>query len=410
MSAAGRATRGVGGAGLVVRLLMPLAWPQAGGAAEYARVLAEGLAERDEVAEVELLTQRVAGGAGEGRIGAREGLVVRRELPVVFGGGGLPRARRAVNYIEHNRRVAGALTAWSRAARGDGRSTVVLVHSGYSRRRTVVGAWVRRLKRQGCPVRYVLDVRDPLNSDASLRGYGHFDGAIGCSRAIARRLREVWPAERVAELAVPVRFERVSDAAVEAELGRRGLTRGGYVLLPGGVVAGKGFGVAFEAWRRLVERGSGLGLVSIGRRQAVGAELAGAVDEAERGGGFVHVGEVDNAAARALMAGSAAVVLASGVEGLPRAALEAMSVGAAGLWPGVEEFVEAMPGQIAETADAGRLAEQIERVAERALRGVGGASGGYDWRRHDAALVMGRYVAWLSELAGTKRGAERASG
>ncbi|MEO0588559.1 MAG: hypothetical protein AAF078_13075, partial [Planctomycetota bacterium] len=216
----------------MVRLLMPLAWPQAGGAAEYARVLAEGLAERDEVAEVELLTQRVAGGAGEGAIAEREGLVVRRELPVVFGGGGLSKARRAVNYVEHNRRVMAALSGWSRAARVDGRPTVVLVHSGYSRRRTAVGAWVKRLQRRGCGVRYVLDVRDPLNSDASLRGYGHFDGAIGCSRAIARRLAEAWPADRVAELAVPVRFEEVDDGAVDAELARWGLARGGYVLLP----------------------------------------------------------------------------------------------------------------------------------------------------------------------------------
>ncbi|MEM9790208.1 MAG: glycosyltransferase [Planctomycetota bacterium] len=387
---------------LHVKLLMPLAPPQAGGATEYARLLGENLPNDPRVASVELLTQR-AGPRAAVPIGDAR---VRAELPVVFGAtGGL--GARLLNYVGHTRRVMSEMWAWHRAAARERRAGgadrwVVLIHSGYSRRATAVGGWAIWLRRLlGPGPAYVLDVRDPLNTEASLAAYGHLDGAIGCSWEIVDRLRAVWPDERIGDLPVPFEQVAVTDNEVAEVLRQHGLTRGRYVFGPGGIVTLKGFEKLFDAWEKLVAGGETLPLATVGRRRGVERAVEAAM---RREPGLKHLGEVPRRKVLALMKGAGVVVLPSlpGVEGVPRAALEGLSVGAVGLWPATREFVEAMPGSVA-AEDAEALAEQM-RAAVNGDPAVG--RGGYDWRRHEASVVAGQYVAWLGALASWREAAD----
>ncbi|MEM0914770.1 MAG: glycosyltransferase [Planctomycetota bacterium] len=387
---------------LHVKLLMPLAPPQAGGATEYARLLCETLPSAARVVSVELLTQRTEQ-ASQATIGQAR---VRAELPVVFGAaGGL--ASRLIAYAGHNAHVMKAMWGWHRAAAQHRRKCgadrwVVLVHSGYSRRTTAVSGWVAWLRRLlGHGPAYVLDVRDPLNTEATLGGFGRFEGAIGCSWEIVDQLQAVWPEARIGALPVPFEAVDIGDDEVDRALARHGLTRGRYVFGPGGIVTLKGFEKMFDAWEKLRETSDELPLVTVGRRRPVERDVDAAM---RREPGLKHLGEVPRREVLALMKGAGVAVLPSlpGVEGVPRAALEGLSVGAVGLWPATREFVEAMPGSVA-AGDTEALAGQM-RAALGGDQAVG--RGGYDWRRHEASAVAGEYVAWLGAVAGLDEAAD----
>jgi glycosyltransferase involved in cell wall biosynthesis len=340
-------------------IITPVYKPAPGGAAVYADLLARALAQ--DGANVVIVTEAfgceprhesVALGAGS--------VTVDRMFPMRAG-----RSERDWRsyfaYAIQNLRMMALPRHLDRSMRRAGAASVtILIHSSLFYNPSVLPSLLRRMRRTlSGRAKVVIDVRDPKFDDRLAPILAQADAAIGCSRAIAGRLREIAPA-RVQVRHVPIPFdapELPTESEVAAILKQFELADLPYIFNPNGVSDEKGYPGMLKVMHalRALPGEEQTELVTIGRAR----DWHTRDDKAVAEGILRYLGPVPNATALALAAGARATMILSRVEGLPRSGLETLAIGKPLLAPDIAEFRETIPASVAQSDDPATLARQL---------------------------------------------------
>jgi len=331
-----------------VVILTPLYEPAVGGAAVYYPLLARVLLTAGIAARVTVLTEAHPGRPHRER--ACDGrLMVRRLLPY--------RAGAPVRQRSRHLRYAVANIAYAHLLRRSWpASSALLVHASLHYHPGLLSPLVRGLGRRSDRPRLVADVRDPRFPRARRGCLPPYDAVIACGRRVTDHLRGIVSANKCTEIPVPIALPETPPAP-ERVAERYGLRPGRDVLWPHGVLRRKGIRFALDAVAHLRAQGRADARLAItgGAR-----DRDRALDAAVAAGAAVYLGPVPHAEMPALMRAAAGVLDIAAVEGMPRAMLEAMAVGARVLLPpGVPEFARHCPAHIADTAAPAALASQL---------------------------------------------------
>lgn len=345
-----------------ILLVTPLFLPSLSGAAVYFDTLSQEFVALDPGADVTILTRAVAGAP---RQEWRGRVRVLRSLPAA-GHGRLAALRAAAIVL---------LTSWRL------HSEVVHYHTLASYRGLHLLAPLFRAPLVG-------DMRDlaAKNEGASLANYRHCRRLICASENIAAFVRSQGVrADRIVHIPIP--FRRPPPAAADrlaAARARHGVADGPYVLFVGAVIPYKGVRELLGAMDIVGPRAPELRLALAGPLTPEGDALfpggfRAFVAERPR----VHwLGPVAHDDVLLLLQGAEVFVLPSRTEGLPRAGLEALALGArVVLPPGIPEFDAACPEAVLEAITAEAIAAKIELVRRRPR------STTYPVDRHDATRV-----------------------
>ena len=336
----------------------PVYKPAPGGGAIYTDILARALAA--EGADVRVETEAFPGQPRRAQLDVGQGSVtIDRCFPLRAG-----RAERDwrsyLAYAVQNLTMVGMSRRLSRAVRRlQPASVTVLVHSSLLYSRSLLPVILRRLRHRHPAARLVLDVRDPKFDESLAPVFARFDAAIGCSQAIAEKLRALLP-DRMEVLTIPIPFERPetpSERDVAEVIGEHRLEGIPYVLNPNGIAGWKRYPEMLEVVRalRLHPGYEKACLVTIGRSR----DWSARDDAATREGILRYVGVVHNRTALALTKGALATLILSRVEGMPRAGLETLSMGTPLLAPEIQEFAEWIPSSVVRSDDPREIASQI---------------------------------------------------
>lgn len=369
-------------------ILAPNYAPAIGGGALYYKLLADGMARRGLVERVTVLTEahpdypRVET-ACEGQV------TVRRIFPYRTARAERHWSRYLFYAVEQMQFSALLARRWRRGS-------VLLVHSSFHLHPNTL-RWIVQLLRRlpGAHPRVVADVRDPRLAGRRLRELRAYDAALACSQSVAAALRcDPVLAPKVREIPIPLALDPPSMEARRAALDRHGLTAGRYVFWTNGVLRRKNIDLALDAMRRVRARQPHLTLAVAGRRRDWDVEAEAAAEA----GLLTYLGPLSHADVLALAMEAGLVLNVSPVEGMPRAALEALAVGANVLLPpGVPEFAATCPERIAESQDPERLAAQIEGALAGAL-----PPAAYPLDNHALERVLPLYGALFAEIAGER--------
>lgn len=336
-----------------VGILTPGFAPAPGGAANYTRMLAVHLARDTRTRRVEVYTEQYP---GEQKLfsGLDGKLVIHR----LFG----YRAGRDVrdwrSYLDYARQNLSFLRMHDWLATD---LDVLLIHSQLHYNPTLLDAGLRRLRRaRGAGLRLVMDVRDPLMPVSKKSSTELYDDIICCSLNTLGHMNEKVGTSRPTHL-VPVPLEEVhmEDDEIKTALEKYGLAGRQFLLATNGMQRSKGIDLCLAVTRILRRQMPGLALVVAGRRRDWAPEYEAALAE----GVLIYLGMIPNRELMAIAAGSTLHINPSPIEGLPRASLEALAVGAPVLLPpNVPEFEEYCPGLVARSADLDVLARQITAI------------------------------------------------
>lgn len=372
---------------LKIGVLTPSYAPAPGGAANYYSLLAEHLA-RDSANEfVEVVTEQYPGQSL--RLVNHDGkLIVRRCFNY--------RAGRAVrdwrSYVDYASQCL-SLSRVGNLLRPD--LDVILVHAQFHYNPTLLNMGIRALRRtRNNRIRLILDVRDPLMSPNKISSADLYDDIICCSRNTLDHMKRVVGTSRPTHL-IPIPFQPPQiDRNRENEVCRKyGLENKDFLLATNGMQRSKGVDLCLEVTRALQERWPGITLVVAGRRRDWDAKY----ETAQRRGLLRYIGMVPNRDLLTLAAKSKLHINPSPIEGLPRASLEAIAVGAPVLLPpNVPEFEESVPELIAHSIDLKKLAAQAARIIER-----GETAKAYPVERHYIHNVLREYIDLFSGVRST---------
>ncbi len=363
-------------------IVTPIYPPAAGGAATYYGMLARTLVEAGIARRVTVVTERFPGEPDE-RSELDGRLVVHRRFPF-RAGGSTGRWQTLWRYGLQNLdylRLPRLVRRWGADA--------VLVHSGFHNRFNFFAPVARRLARR---VRLVADVRDHLLPAHRLPVLEHYHRLIACSDNVAAHLRRHAPLQdRITGIPIPQEPLAVSAGQARAALAAHGLEAGRYLLFAGLLKTGKGVDRLLGAYRAF--RG--------GQADPPLLVLAGTVKDAALAAqaaalpGVRSIGAVPRAQLLALMQQAALNINLSPAEGMPRASLEALALGARVILPpGIPEFDRHCPEWVAgRDSDDEALAEQFRR----ALASPPPAA--YPLERHRIENLLPLYAALLKPAA-----------
>jgi glycosyltransferase involved in cell wall biosynthesis len=360
-------------------ILTPLYAPAVGGAAVYYPLLARSLLDAGIAERVTVLTERFPG-RPDREHGCDGRLLVRRLMPY--------RAGSPVRQRSRHLRYASANLAYAHLLRRDWPSgTALLVHASLQYHPGLLTPVLRALRRCARWPRLIADVRDPRFPPARQGCLQPYDAVIACSRRVTEHLGTMVSARKCTEIPVPIAVP-ARPKAPDRVACRHGLRPRADLLWPHGALDRKGVRIALRAVAHLRAHGQPDARLAI----AGGArDWDRDLDAAVADGLAVHLGPVPHQTMPALMGAAAGVIDIAAVEGMPRAMLEAIAVGARVLLPaGVPEFVRHCPGHLAESHDPKALAAQLARL----LTGTWPAAP-YPVADHEAARVVPAYAAAL---------------
>jgi len=351
-----RGWRAAGRYRLKVGILTPSYAPAPGGAANYYSLLAEKLARDPAIDSLEVVTERYPG-QSLCSTACDGSLIVRRCFNY--------RAGRAVrdwrSYLDYANQCV-SLSRVGNLFRSD--LDVLLVHAQFHYNPTLLNRGIRALRRtRNKRIRLILDVRDPLMSPNKRSNADLYDDVICCSRNTLHHMKRVVGTSRPTHL-IPIPFEPPQiDGNRESEVCQKyGLENQEFLLATNGMQRSKGVDLCLEVTRILQELWPGITLVVAGRRRDWSPEY----ETAQRRGLLKYIGMVPNRELLTLAAKSKLHINPSPIEGLPRASLEAIAVGAPVLLPpNVPEFEESVPELIAHSMNPKQLASQVAKILER---------------------------------------------
>jgi len=365
-------------------IVTPVYKPAPGGGAIYTDILARALAE--EGCEVVVATEAFTGEPARQRIAVGGGSVTLDRLFPMRAGRAERDWRSYAAYAVQNLRLLRLPRRAARAAHDAGATSVtVLIHSSLFYNRSLMPWVLARLRRVLPRARLVVDVRDPLFGERLLPVLSRADAAIGCSRAVADRLRAMLPTHvDVAHVPIPFEPPQVPSASdIEAVLRENRLEGIPYVFNPNGVNEHKRYPEMLKLVRAL-RRHSGYEqavLVTIGRAR----DWSSRDDAATAEGVLRYLGVVPNPTALALSSGALATVILSRIEGMPRSGLETLSLGKPLLAPDIAEFREFIPSSIVRSAEPEHMARQVVDLA------ASPPDERYPLERHRMSELVGSY-------------------
>ncbi len=333
-------------------ILTPSYTPAIGGAAVYYPLLARTLLDANVAARVTVLTERHPDRADPAT--AHEGrLVVHGIRPFRAGSPARQRTR-------HLRYILGEACHAALLGRAWPADSVLLVHASLHYHPSSLGAVLRTLRRRNDRPRLVADVRDPLLPQRAFGALAPYDAVLACGRRVTAHLfADPAVAAKLTEIPAPLGpVAPPADPAVTAQ--RHGLVPGRDLLWPHGMLRRKNLDLALAAIRELRAQGQVDAALAIAGGSR---DRDKAVDRALDRGEARYLGPVEPAEMPALAAAAAGVIDIAGIEGMPRAMLEAIGAGARVLLPpGIPEFDHHCPGHIADTRSPAALAAQLGRL------------------------------------------------
>lgn len=324
--------------------------PAPGGAASYARVLSTHLAKASEIDSVQVFTEKFPGEPEEYTSDDKK-LFVHRRFPW-RAGREVKDWRSYVHYARQN-------LAFSRIDRWlPGDIDVLLVHAHLHYHPNLLSSGLKKLREnRGKNIRLILDVRDPLMPPERKRCTELYDEIICCSGNCLSHLHDTLGIQQTAHLIpTPVEPVLLTSAEVDHVLEAHDLGETKYLFGTNGISFAKGVDLCLSVTERLRERDQDLIFVVAGRCRDWGEPFA----TAERLGILKYVGALPQRHILALAARSVMHLNPSPIEGLPRASLEAMAMGARVLLsPNVPEFEQQAPQLVARSQDPDDLADQV---------------------------------------------------
>ena len=327
---------------LVVTSLYP---PALGGAATYFGSVVPELAQRSEIEQLTVLTERMPGQPRESADGK---LRLLRYLPTRIG---LPQRRQLTHAATY------VLTQLWFAARLPGlvqHYCIDLIHFHTRYRGRLFYA---ALRRSHMPV--IADLRDKMTDPTRLVNVA--DRVLCCGEGVQRfAIEGGFPSERTA--LIPNAFvppdipwpESIYDARRRYRLGERP-----FLLFVGDITYNKGVYDLLEAYQRWRSEHPGVQLVFVGTNH----EGARFLDQMQQTAGTVYLGHIPRQDALALMRGAQIVVLPSRSEGLPTVILEAVALGVKVICPpGIPEFERHLPQFVLPQVDADSIVTMLNAV------------------------------------------------
>lgn len=327
---------------MIITALYP---PAVGGAATYFGDIAPELAQRDEVEQLVVLTERMPGQPCQRTKGK---LRLLRYLPTRVS---LPQRRwmaHAMTYVLAQLWFATRLPALVRQHRVD------LIHFHTRYRGRLFQAVLR-----GSRVPVIADLRDKMTDPARLVGVA--DWLLCCGEGVQRfAIERGFPAERTVLIPIPLTPPEIPSLEMVSDVRRRyGLGDGSYLLFVGDITCNKGVYDLLEAYRRWRLGHPQVRLVFAGPDR----EGERFLSQARQTAGVIYLGRVPHRDALALMRGAKIVVLPSRSEGLPRVILEAVALGTRVVCPpGIPEFERHLSPFVLPVVSAEAIMETLDRV------------------------------------------------
>lgn len=340
-------------------IITPVYRPAPGGGAVYSDILARALAATGET--VLALAERFPGVPDTQEFTVGDGKVTVRRIFPFRAGRDRKDLRSYLSYMAQNLKML-AIPDIIRAECGKNNlgSVIVLLHSSFFYRPGIMPLVLKSLRRSAEDgALLIVDVRDEVFTHKHGKIFGRFDGAIGCSLAVVDKLRAILPEDvGVRHIPVPISpIEVPSSETIAKALQTYGLTGTRYLFNPNGILKGKNFSLMLDTTYaiREIPGYEDVELVTIGRAYDYGEKERAA----EKSGVLRYLGSVPNEASIALAAGGLATIVLSPMGGLPRSAIESISIGKCVLVPDYREFRENIPTHIAKTDDPRDLARQL---------------------------------------------------
>ena len=327
---------------MIITALYP---PAVGGAATYFSSVAPELAQRDEIEQLTVLTERMPGQPRESTEGK---LLLLRCLPTRIS---LPQRRwlaHAVTYVLTQLWFAAHLSHLVRKYNVD----LIHFHTRYGGR-----LFYDALRRSRVPV--IADLRDKMTDPARLVGVA--DRLLCCAEGVHRfAIEGGFPAERTAPIPIPFTPPEIPSPEQVSDAHRRyGLGEGPYLLFVGDITYNKGVYELLEAYQRWQPAHTEVRLVFAGTNR----EGARFLEQVGRTTGATYLGHVPRQDALALMRGAEVVTLPSRSEGLPRVILEAVALGRKVMCPpGIPEFERHLPESVLSEVSADSITRMLDAV------------------------------------------------
>ncbi len=363
-------------------IITPVRSPAPGGGGEYTRLLASSLVSLPECQSVHVFSERPPGDEDPTRPW-RNGVVIRDLWA--------PRAglskRSWQSYLLYLLQQIQAFSLLWRVPR----DSVALLHSSFHYNLGCWGIVTRLFRLVRRDLVLISDVRDPLFPTSRVRILRQYDGVIASSESVRSSLLGF-------DLTVgdiPIPHAVVSSVAVGDPSRPPGWGR--YLLFPNGLVKSKGVDRFLSVAHELAHRGEIDHAIIIGRER----------DEVVIDGDcpVTFHGPVSHECALQLMAGASAVVVLSETEGLSRAALDALGIGAkVVVSESITELATLGPDAcVPRSAPVPDIADRVAKViaAEVDQRRL------YDLTRHDPDQVARATVDFALRVAAS---AQRSGG
>ncbi len=327
---------------LIITTLYP---PAVGGAATHFGSIAPRLAQRDDVEELVVLTERMPGQPRQQISGK---LRLLRYLPTRTSLTQRHRLTHAMTYLLTQLWFAAWLPKLVQRQRVD----VIHFHTRLRGR-----LFYTAVQRSHVPV--IADLHDKMTDPARLRGVA--DRLLCCSEGVRRfAIEEGFLAERTVMIPIPFTPPEIpSTGQISDARQRYGLGEAPYLLFVGDITFNKGVYDLLEAYRCWRLEHPQVQLVFAGTNR----EGQRFLNQVQRTMGTVYLGHVPHQDALILMRGAEVLVLPSRSEGLPRVILEAVALGTKVICPpGIPEFERHLSQFVLPEVDADSLTTMLNAV------------------------------------------------
>lgn len=363
-------------------VLSPFYLPAPGGAGRYYSLLIEELSSVNQFSNIKLYTEKYPEQKKHQPIG--ENSSVARVFPFRAGSNDTSRYKY-IKYIIQNVQI---LLLFFRLIRGD---KVFLIHGYFFNNISSVGILVRLLRLNFFrKFKVIADLRDPKLGEKNIKRLHCVDQIIFCSKNIEEHLKENgWKKDNLNYIPVPFQARIPEKNNVSRILDGLGLTGKKFVFTPNGISNEKGIVEILNLTKVLISHGKADVLVVAGKKRDWDSRM----EQAEKEGALIYIGNLKHEDVLCLISAACLVpLISSSIEGMPRTALEAISLKTPVLLPkNVSEFKQFHDVCIS-------TEDELSDIGHKALNVIDGNAKypSYDMSEHDWPLLRDKYLSLLN--------------
>lgn len=328
-----------------ILMITPLYPPALGGAATYFKQIVPSLVEYEEVTQLTVLTEYMAGQPGVQKDGK---IQLLRRLPNRISSGQRPFIRHAATYILTQLWFASRLQALVRQFSVD----VIHFHTRYSGH-----AFYRALRRTRVPI--IADLRDKMTNPLQLQGT--VSRLLCCGEGVYNfAVKSGFPMDHIVLIPNVFTPPACPSKAVMVDVQKRyGLADTRYLLYVGDITFNKGVYELLSAYRSWHVYHPEVPLILVGTNR----EGKNFFTQLHQAPGAIHLGHLPHQDVLTLMCGADIVVLPSRSEGLPTVILEAVAMRAKVICPpGIPEFERHLPEFVLPEVSETAVLETLHKV------------------------------------------------